>query len=87
MGRPPTRYGGLTDAELAAALADWFAKHGERSDAWSRTVTGRQIKRALVALGRFKHRPRGDPAAGRKAMLERRRAQGLGDPAAPPDAS
>lgn len=85
MGRPPTRYGGITDAELAAALAEWFAKHGARADAWSRTDTGKLIKRALAELGHFKHRPRGDPAAGRRAMLERRRERGLGDPAPPPN--
>ena len=84
MGRTPTQYGGLSDAELAAALLEWFTRHGDRRDAWSRTITGRELKAQLVALGRFKHLPRGDPAKGRAAMIKGRAERGLPAPQ-PPD--
>lgn len=71
MGRGPTRYGGITDDELAHALAAWFDRHGPTRDVWNRTAVGRLIKARLVALGAFKNKPRGDPAKGRAVMLER----------------
>lgn len=83
MGRGPTRYGGLTDAELAAAFVTWFDRHAGSRDTFNRTATGRMIKERLSLLGAFKNQPRGDPAAGRAAMLERRAAQGLGAPELP----
>lgn len=77
MGRGATRYGGLSDEELAAALAEWFIRRGATRDRWNSTATGRELKLRLVSLGAFKHQPRGDPSAGRAAMMARRD----GDPA------
>ena len=71
MGRRPVTYAGMSDGELAAALAAWLDRHGERRDAWNRTATGRELKLRLTSLGRFKHLPRGNPSRGRAAMLER----------------
>jgi hypothetical protein len=71
MGRGPTRYGGVTDAQLAAALAAWFDRHAGRRDIWNRSEVGRLLKARLIQLGAFKNKPRGDPAKGRAAMLER----------------
>ena len=72
--RRPTRYGGLADSELAAAIAEWFDRHGERCDAWNRTATGRELKSKLTSLGRFKYKPHGNPAWGYAVMIERRAA-------------
>ena len=83
MGRGPTRYGGLTDAELTAALVAWFDRHAGSRDAWNRTAVGRLIKERLALLGAFKNKPRGDPAKGRAVMLERREERGLSDPELP----
>jgi len=87
MGRGPTRYGGITDAQLASALAAWFDRHAGSRDVWNRSDVGRLLKARLIALGAFKNKPRGDPAKGRAVMLERREAQGLAAPELPPPSS
>lgn len=83
MGRGPHRYAGVTDAQLAAALAAWFDRQAGSRDVWNRTATGRTIKARMAELGAFKNQPRGDPAAGRRAMLAKRAERGLGPPAPP----
>jgi len=74
-GRPPTRYGGLTGHELAAALDAWFDRHLGGRDCWNRTAPGRTIRARLQAAGNFRLRPRGNPALGRAVMLARRAAE------------
>ncbi len=73
--RTPNRYGGVTDAQLAAALAGWFDRHSATRDCWNRSEAGRLLKARLVALGAFRNKPRGDPAKGRAVMLRRRAAK------------
>ena len=49
----------IPDKYLSELIFEWFKENDSNKDKWSKTYTGKTIKKELIRLNNWKCRPRG----------------------------
>lgn len=60
----------MTQKQLSIHLNNWFNLVKTNQNFWSANPVATVIKENLIKLGNFKNKKRGNPAKGRRIMLE-----------------